>query len=129
MKIADLLIENGIRPSITRVKIFEYLRSVCSHPTVSEVYSALIDEIPTLSLTTVYNTLKLFAEKGIVKVLTIDGTHIRYDGCIDFHGHFMCSKCGRVYDFEIINGSEKGLENFKVSTKEVFYSGECSQCL
>ncbi|MBQ2896710.1 MAG: transcriptional repressor [Clostridia bacterium] len=129
MKVIEVLQKKGIRPSITRVKILEYLRSVCSHPTVSEVYAALIDEIPTLSLTTVYNTLKLFAENGIVKALTIDGTNIRYDGCTDFHGHFMCSQCGTVYDFEISSAGEKGLENFKVSTKEVFYSGVCSQCL
>ncbi len=125
----DILVQKGIRPSVTRIKILEYLRSVCSHPTVSEVYYALIDEIPTLSLTTVYNTLKLFAEKDIVKVLTIDGTQIRYDGCTDFHGHFMCSECGTVYDFEVSRAREKGLENFKISTKEVFYSGVCDRCL
>ncbi len=129
MKVQQVLYDKGIRPSITRVKILEYLRSVCSHPTVEEVYSELLGELPTLSKTTVYNTLKLLAEQGIVKALTIDGTHIRYDGCTDFHGHFMCSECGKVYDFDVTNGTEKGLENFEVLTREVFYSGKCKQCL
>ena len=129
MKVQQVLQEKGIRPSVTRVRILEYLRSVCSHPTVEEIYSELIGELPTLSKTTVYNTLKLFAEQGIVKVLTIDGNHIRYDGCTDFHGHFMCSECGTVYDFTVTNGNEKGLEDFEVSAREVFYSGKCKKCV
>jgi len=129
MKIQEVLISKNIRPSISRVKILEYLRSVCSHPTVEEVYMALADELPTLSKTTVYNTLKLLAEEGIVKVLTIDGNHVRYDGCTDFHGHFMCSECGKVYDFQIVNGNVKGIEGFEVSTREVFYCGKCKNCL
>jgi hypothetical protein len=51
------------------MKILEYLRSVCTHPTVDEVYVKLHPGLPTLSRTTVYNTLKLLAEKGIDTVL------------------------------------------------------------
>ncbi len=129
MNIQNVLIDNGIRPSITRIKILEYLRSVCTHPTVDDVYIKLHPLLPTLSRTTVYNTLKLLAEKGIVKVLTIDDTHIRYDGCTDFHGHFMCSDCGKVYDFNVSADAESGLDGFEISAKEVFYSGKCKNCL
>lgn len=129
MSTQNILLDNGIRPSITRIKILEYLRSVCTHPTVDDVYVKLHPGLPTLSRTTVYNTLKLLAEKGIVKALTIDDTHIRYDGCTDFHGHFMCSECGKVYDFAVSEGTESGLDGFEVSTKEVFYSGKCKNCL
>ena len=43
------------------------------HPTVDEIYQALVDHIPTLSKTTVYNTLRLLMEHGVVRMLTIDG--------------------------------------------------------
>jgi len=129
MEAREILLSKNIRPSVIRLKILEYLRSVCSHPTVEDVYFTLSGEIPTLSRTSVYNTLKLLAEEGIVKVLTIDGTHVRYDGCTDFHGHFMCSECGTVYDFEIADGKAKGIEDFEISSREVFYCGKCKNCL
>ena len=64
MNVAAKLIENGISPSITRIKIYEYLYGNKNHPTVNDVYISLSEEIPTLSKTTVYNTLKMFVNAG-----------------------------------------------------------------
>ncbi|MCG8501875.1 MAG: transcriptional repressor, partial [Firmicutes bacterium] len=64
--------EYDIKPSYQRIKIFEYLRNTKSHPTVDEIFKEIVQEIPTLSKTTVYNTLSLFIEKGIVTVITIE---------------------------------------------------------
>ena len=58
----NTLVKYGIHPSVQRIAIMDYLIKHRTHPTVDEVYTALSDEIPTLSKTTVYNTLKLFAE-------------------------------------------------------------------
>ena len=55
------LIKNGINPSFQRLKILEYLMNNDTHPTVDNIYNALIDIIPTISKTTIYNTLKLFS--------------------------------------------------------------------
>ncbi|HPK44931.1 MAG TPA: transcriptional repressor, partial [Spirochaetota bacterium] len=55
----------GISPSYQRLKILEYLDQNRSHPTVDEIYSALLPLIPTLSKTTVYNTVSLFVQQGL----------------------------------------------------------------
>ena len=68
----NTLLNYGIHPSIQRIAIMDYLLKHHIHPTVDEVYTALSDEIPTLSKTTVYNTLRLFSEHGAAKMLTID---------------------------------------------------------
>ncbi len=88
----------GIRPSEPRLCIYEYLDGHRIHPRAEEIYSALAPEHPTLSLTTVYNTLKLFAEHRLIRVLNIDSSEQRYDINTDFHAHLKCRTCGSVTD-------------------------------
>lgn len=129
--IKNYLISNNIRPSYPRLKIFEYLDLKKSHPTVEEIYTALYEEIPTLSKTTVYNTLRLFVKEGIVKVITIEDGEARYDADVSVHGHFKCLDCGVVYDFEVDlpDSRIKGLEGFEVEKREFYYFGKCKKCL
>ena len=61
--IIDIMKEHDIAPSMQRVKILEYLRNYKIHPTADMIYQALLDEMPTLSKTTVYNTLKPLQKK------------------------------------------------------------------
>ena len=68
----DTLQNYGIHPSVQRIAIMDYLLKNHTHPTVDEVYVALCKVIPTLSKTTVYNTLRLFSEHGAALMLTID---------------------------------------------------------
>lgn len=129
--VKDYLVSNNIRPSYPRLKIFEYLDSNRNHPTVEEIYAALHEELPTLSKTTVYNTLKLFVAEGIARVITIEDGEARYDSDISVHGHFKCTSCGSIYDFavDLPDKRVKGLENFEVSEREFYYFGRCSNCL
>lgn len=62
----------GVKPSLQRLAIMEYLMTHRTHPTADEIFNALSPSMPTLSKTTVYNTLKLFAEQGAVLSLDID---------------------------------------------------------
>ncbi len=123
-----LLLKHGIKPSIVRVMIYDFLKGTKSHPTVDEIYKELLPKVPTLSKTTVYNTVKLFVANGLIKALSIDGTQIRYDADIGHHGHFKCTLCEKVYDFSIRSGSESGLDGFGVETREIFYTGKCKEC-
>ena len=63
--IGNYLKDHDIKPSYQRMKIFQYLLDNHVHPTVDTIYKALCPEIPTLSKTTVYNTLNLFVEKKV----------------------------------------------------------------
>ena len=57
------LVERGIRPSVQRIAIMDYLIKHPTHPTIDEVYQSLCENVPTLSRTTVYNTLRMLSEK------------------------------------------------------------------
>ena len=128
--IQDHLKEHGIKPSLQRIRIFSFLINTDSHPTVDTIYNGLVDDIPTLSKTTVYNTLKLFQEKGVAVVVNIENNEVRFDADTSFHGHFKCSNCGIVYDFI---SSEKGKSNsslngFKIEESHYYLKGVCKNC-
>lgn len=128
MTSAEILKSNNIRPSVIRVMIYDFLRSTDAHPTADEIYLELLPKVPTLSKTTVYNTVKLFADSGISKTITIDKNQVRYDADISMHGHFFCEECGTVYDFGIDFDIEGVLEGFDINFKEVYYGGKCRKC-
>jgi Fe2+ or Zn2+ uptake regulation protein len=122
---------HGISPSYQRKRIFEYLYENDTHPTVSQIYEQLVPEIPTLSKTTVYNTLNKFIEKNIVDSITIDSNEIRYEiTSPKTHGHFKCDLCTKVYDIHIdsLDLKLQDLENFDVHNKYVYFTGICKNC-
>ena len=125
---AEILKSNNIRPSMIRVMIYDFLKGTDVHPTVDEIYNELAQKIPTLSKTTVYNTVKLLADSGLSKTITIDKTQVRYDADISMHGHFLCEKCKNVYDFKLDSAFINDLEGFDISFKEVYYGGICRKC-
>ena len=125
------LLKEGINPSFQRLKIYEYVVRTCSHPTVETIYSDLSKEIPTLSKTTIYNTLNLFQEKNIVSGLTIEGKEVRYDGNTNPHAHFKCTGCGALYDipmdFPALTGDR--LYGHKITERQFYLKGICKSCL
>lgn len=128
---AERLQRSNIRPTYPRIKVLEYLAVKMTHPTVDEIYSNLVKEIPTLSKTTVYNTLKNFVDAGLAKIVTIEENEMRYDVIMHSHGHFKCESCEKIYDFaldiEAIQVDE--LTQFKVKGKNVLFYGTCPQCI
>ena len=115
-KVDVYLSEHGIKPSYQRIKVFDYIIRNKNHPTVDNIYKELVGEIPTLSKTTVYNTLKLFQEKGIVLVINIEDNETRFDADLSNHGHFKCKKCGKIYDFDLNENDLNlpGLKNYSI---------------
>lgn len=126
----NYLREYSIKPSTIRIKMLKYLMENKIHPTVDEIYHALLKDIPTLSKTSVYNTLDIFLKNGIVSLVTIEEKETRYDIDTSLHGHFKCESCGKVYDFHVNaeNLKEEGIEDFDVLDKKIYYSGICEKC-
>ncbi len=120
-----------IRPSIQRVAVLNYLINNCFHPTVDQIHKDLQSVVPTLSKTTIYNTLDLFAEAGLVRILTIEDNKNRYDIITEPHGHFKCYECSTIFNFTLDLGSieSKELSGFKVIDKDVYFKGVCLKCL
>ena len=120
----------NINLSFQRLKILEYLGQNQCHPTVDQIFTDIQKSIPTLSKTTVYNTLKKLVEEGLVRVINIEDTEKRYDINIEDHGHFKCENCGNIFDFNINMDSLvcNELDNFRIYDRHVYFKGLCPQC-
>ena len=124
--------ERGIRPSMQRLAIMDYLINHPIHPTIDDVYQALSNKVPTLSRTTVYNTLRMLSENQAAQMITIDEHRVCYDGNVESHVHFYCKKCGKVLDLfdekaptlkkpRVIDGNI-------VDEQQLYYKGVCAEC-
>jgi len=121
----------SIKPSVQRSAVMDFLLNNRIHPTIDEIYSALSPSMPTLSKTTVYNTLDLFVERGAVRALAIDDRNARYDVDISAHGHFMCQACGKVYDMFNLDSTMFKIpdsDDFNIHSVEISYFGVCNTC-
>jgi Fur family peroxide stress response transcriptional regulator len=128
----DVLVRCGIRPSVQRLEIMNFLLTHFTHPTVEDVYLGLCKKVPTLSRTTVYNTLRLLSEHNAAQMITIDDHHVCYDGNVEPHVHFFCRNCGKVIDFfgekapNVPRPQE--IEGNLVDEMQLYYKGVCGEC-
>lgn len=97
-EIAERLRRLGILPSAQRVAIAEYVLSTCTHPCAEDVFQAIRTEVPMISLATVYNTLHLFAEKGLLRELSIAEGKVVYDCHVEPHHHMVDVETGAIHD-------------------------------
>jgi len=127
------LTDKHIKPTYQRLCILEYLHDNLVHPTVDMIYNKLLNRIPTISKTTVYNTLKIFSENNIVNEITITGTETRYDINCKPHQHFLCKECKKIYDIDITyQNSEivnKDISGHEVQEIHGYFKGICKKCL
>lgn len=132
MNAISRLTAHHIKPSVQRIAIMDYLLNHCNHPTVEEIYADLSMQMPTLSRTTVYNTLRLFSDQGAAKMLNIDERRTCYDACTEPHGHFLCKRCGHIYDLAPLTPL-KEVESMNIQGHEIqeihyYYKGICKHC-
>lgn len=123
--------EHHIKPSVQRIAIMRYLMAMehRTHPTIDEIYTALAPSMPTLSRTTVYNTLKLLDEQGAVKTLTIDERNACYDIDTTPHAHFLCKRCGKIYDLAGMPSPAEAMNGHEVQEVHLYYKGICKHCI
>jgi Fe2+ or Zn2+ uptake regulation protein len=129
----DVLESHGLRPSHQRLRILGYLRDhPGSHPTVEGIHAALSEEMPTLALATVYNTLNALQDRGLVSGVTITGSKIRYHLVTAPHHHLLCRKCGKIIDLEVgcafATGKRKSFKGHRIEEVHGYFKGICEAC-
>ena len=132
IEIKECLEGFGIKASYQRMAILSFLVKNPTHPTVDIIFNNLYLSIPTLSKTTVYNTLKLLEEQGVIRALYIDEKNVRYDADLSPHAHFKCKNCGLITDLHLDLFNIKKIEDqqrpLKLMSCEVYFQGYCEEC-
>ena len=125
--------DKGLKPTYQRLKVLEYLdRHIDTHPTAEMIYEALSRNMPTISVTTVYNTLNAFLQTGLVTAETITGTEVRYDLVTHPHHHFLCRICGAIIDVDvtcpIVEAKSKVINGHTIEEIHGYFKGICEHC-
>jgi Fur family iron response transcriptional regulator len=97
---ADLLRDHGIAPTQQRSKIARVLLARHQHLSADDVLAAVNRDHPETSKATVYNTLKLFVEKGLIREVIVDPNRIFYDSNTAAHHHLYDVDQGTLMDID-----------------------------
>jgi Fur family transcriptional regulator, peroxide stress response regulator len=90
----------GVKLTHQRLEVFREVASSLEHPDAESVFRAVQKRLPTVSLDTVYRTLWLLNDLGLVTTLGPRRESARFDANIEHHHHFVCVRCGLARDFE-----------------------------
>lgn len=129
----EKLKSTGVRMTPQRHAILAYLFETMEHPTADDIYKALEDKFPSMSVATVYNNLRLFKEADLVRELTYGDASSRFDSNVSKHYHAICRSCGKIMDFEYPNLDEVELvasqeTGFHVDSHRMEVYGYCTDC-
>lgn len=96
--LVPLLERHDVRPSAQRVAIAAYVLATADHPSADEVWKRVRVDFPMVSRATVYNTLQLFVEKGLLRQLVLAEGNVVFDPNVSPHHHFVDDETGAIHD-------------------------------
>ncbi len=128
-----ILKQRGIRMTPQRHAILAYLYYMDRHPSADDIYKALADNFPNMSVATVYNNLKVFKEAKLINELTFGDDSSRFEANKSIHYHVVCHRCGYIENLEYpcVTDIEELAEKktgFRIDTHRVEVLGLCEGC-
>lgn len=130
----QMLQKAGIVTTRQRVSLLELLFQSTAHPDADSLLVSARKQMPALSADTVYRTLNLFADAGIIQRMAVPTRRARFDKCVEPHDHFMCSRCEQISDIPrrrktagMIPAEAKACG--EVRDVQMVYVGVCRMCI
>ncbi len=130
-RLVEMMHNAGVRPSVQRVAILSHIANLRKHPTADEIFNDLKAAYPTMSRTTVYNSVHVLMDAGLVKELEIESGNMHYDLAPQpRHSHFMCRRCRRIFDMAMPAVMPDAVSGgFSVDTVDLYFKGLCPECI
>jgi Fur family transcriptional regulator, peroxide stress response regulator len=127
------VIREGYRNTTQRAVILAEVQTAEGHLTAGELFERVRRRYPTIAYGTVYRTLHLLAEHGLIQELTFADQASRYDGRVERHDHVHCLECGVLLDVDVpvalmalhVAAEQSG---FDVNSHHTVFSGRCPGC-
>lgn len=125
--------ESGVKLTHQRREIFREVAQSSDHPDAETVHESVRTRIPTVSLDTVYRTLWLLRDLGLITTIGAARERTRFDANLSCHHHFICSRCGLTKDFysgafDDLDIPESISSIGHVETTHVEIRGVCIRC-
>lgn len=127
----EILKQNQLKITPQRLAVMKYLDENRTHPTADRIYTDLKEKNPSLSKTTVYNSLDTLQNHNIIQSITISPSELRYDFKKSMHHHFLCKGCGDIIDIELECPNIKKTidQGHKVEEVHGYFKGICKKCM
>ncbi len=131
-----MLREHGLRATPQRELIMQILQDSKEHPSAENIYAIIKKLHPSLSLNTVYNTLDVFEQKGLIRKFNVGVNIYRYDANTAHHPHFVCNLCQKVEDlpvdfFKLTGKLKEDIERHTaciIEYADIYFYGLCPHC-
>lgn len=127
--------KNNLKVTPQRLNIYNYLFNNRIHPSAEMIYNDIKEDNPTISLATVYKTLKSLRDANLINEINIGEDSFRYDAQIEPHSHMICKKCNKIIDYYFdenhLNLLKKSISNendFEIHSEQVYFYGICKDC-
>lgn len=120
--IKELLTSKGLKATTQRLIIYDVVSEMNNHPSADDIYSEIVRNYPSISLSTVYNTLDLFVENNIISTVKSDSGAVRYDAIQQLHHHLYCEETDKIEDYynsELDNLLQTFFEKNKIINFEI----------
>ena len=123
--LTEVLRARGRRVTLPRLMVHRFVTAAPRHVTADDIH----EELPSLSFGTIYSTLELLENLGLVRrVSTLEGSAV-YDSRTDSHDHAECRVCGRMFDLEPREVPAAATpRGFTVERAQVQVVGVCADC-
>jgi Fe2+ or Zn2+ uptake regulation protein len=124
--LTEALRARGQRVTLPRLMVHRFVSRAPQHVTADDIH----EELPSLSFATIYSTLDLFEELGLVRRVSTLGGSAVYDSRVETHDHAICRICGRMFDIESASvPTASAPDGFHVERTQVELVGVCANCL
>lgn len=134
MSCTETLREQGYRLTPQRLLILSAIHGTDHHISAEEIYEQVCAKYPNVNISTVYRTLELLKELGLVTETDLGGGKFRYHSLEKgHHHHLICRKCGRIFELDeaVLNPIEGTIlrkYGFKADLSHLAVFGNCVEC-
>lgn len=130
-ELTEIFRSNNLKVTPQRQLLFRLMHGNDGHPTADVLFARASEQMPGISLRTVYQTLTDLASMGELRSLDLGTGATRFDPNTDDHHHVVCDRCGDVRDV-YVSGTEclpvDGLGGFEVRETSILFKGVCPRC-
>jgi Fur family transcriptional regulator, peroxide stress response regulator len=129
----ELCVEHGIAVTHQRQVLYEVMQSMDGHPSPEEIYARVKQEIPAISLATVYKNIHLFVESGVLREVSLHHGSQRVEMNRENHHHMVCTRCKAIADLDeqalgLLPKQKRLAGGFLVERYSVDVIGLCVKC-
>jgi Fe2+ or Zn2+ uptake regulation protein len=130
-ELVDAFRSQGLKVTPQRQLLFRLLHDNTQHPTAEALFAQASDQMPGISLRTVYQTLNDLTAMGELQQVSFDTGPAHFDPNVADHHHAVCDTCGTIVDV-YVDGADRlaidGLDGFRPDTTSIVFHGSCATC-